>query len=46
MTELKLTPKQFGFLGSVFFLLASTSAGSFGFIINGIATRWGCCGLR
>ena len=45
MTELELTPKQFGFLGSAFFFLFSTSAVIFGFIINRIATRWVLLGL-
>jgi MFS family permease len=40
MTELALTPKQFGLLGSAFFFLFSVSAVIFGFIINRIATRW------
>jgi MFS transporter, ACS family, D-galactonate transporter len=45
MTELELTPKQFGFLGSTFFFLFSTSAVIFGFIINPVATRWVLLGL-
>ena len=45
MTELKLTPKDFGLLGSSFFLLFSLSAIVFGFIINRVATRWVLFGL-
>ena len=45
MTELQLTPRQFGFLGSAFFLLFSASAVIFGFIINRVATRWVLLGL-
>jgi MFS family permease len=40
MTELKLDPEQFGFLGSSFFLLYSISAIVVGFIVNRVATRW------
>lgn len=40
MDELKLTPEQFGFLGSSFFLLFSISAIVVGFIVNRIDTRW------
>jgi MFS family permease len=40
MTELKLTPDQFGTLGSSFFLLFSVSAIIVGFIVNRIETRW------
>jgi len=39
-TELNLDPEQFGFLGSAFFFLFSTSAIAVGFIINRVATRW------
>ena len=45
MTELGLTPKEFGFLGSSFFFLFSLSAVVFGFIINRIDTRWVLLGL-
>ena len=45
MAELGLTPKEFGFLGSAFFFLFSTSAVIFGFIINRVATRWVLLGL-
>jgi MFS family permease len=45
MTDLGLTPKEFGFLGSAFFFLFSTSAVIFGFIINRVATRWVILGL-
>ena len=40
MDELKLTPEQFGFLGSSFFILFSISAIVVGFIANRIETRW------
>src|SRR3954449_6406057 len=39
-TELNLDPEQFGFLGSAFFFLFSTSAIIVGFIVNRIPTRW------
>src|SRR5690242_4578695 len=45
MTELGLTPREFGFLGSAFFFLFSLSAVVFGFIINFVATRWVLLGL-
>jgi MFS family permease len=40
MTEMQLTPKQFGELGSSFFLLFSIAAIIVGFIVNRIETRW------
>src|ERR1700757_783546 len=40
MTELKLQPEQFGFLGSSFFFLFSIAAIVVGFIVNRVATRW------
>ena len=40
MDELKLSPEQFGFLGSSFFFLFSISAIVVGFIVNRIDTRW------
>src|SRR5215208_2512107 len=40
MDELKLSPEQFGLLGSSFFLLFSISAIVVGFIVNRVATRW------
>ena len=40
MTELQLSAKEFGLLGSSFFLLYSVSAIVFGFIINRVPTRW------
>ena len=40
MTELKLQPEQFGFLGSAFFFLFSISAIIVGFIANKVPTRW------
>jgi MFS family permease len=45
MSELQLTPKEFGFLGSAFFFLFSLSAVVFGFIINRVATRLVLLGL-
>ncbi|MDR3469905.1 MAG: MFS transporter [Xanthobacteraceae bacterium] len=40
MTELKLTPEEFGRLGSAFFLLFSAAAIVVGFIINRVRTRY------
>ncbi len=40
MRDLELTPKQFGLLGSAFFLLYSLSAVVVGFIANRRPTRW------
>jgi MFS family permease len=40
MTELKLEPKEFGLLGSSFFLLFSIAAIIVGFIVNRVSTRW------
>jgi MFS family permease len=40
MTELGLTPSQFGLVGSSFFFLFSTSAVIGGFIANRVETRW------
>jgi MFS family permease len=40
MTELKLEPEQFGFLGSAFFFLFSISCIAVGFIVNRVDTRW------
>jgi len=40
MTELHLSPRQFGLLGSSFFLLFSLSAVVTGFIVNRVQTRW------
>jgi MFS family permease len=40
MTELKLQPEQFGFLGSAFFFLFSISAIIVGFIVNRVESRW------
>jgi MFS family permease len=40
MTELKLEPEQFGFLGSSFFFLYAIAAIIVGFIVNRIETRW------
>ena len=40
MTELQLSPQQFGELGSSFFLLFSIAAIIVGFVINRVDTRW------
>jgi ACS family D-galactonate transporter-like MFS transporter len=40
MQELKLSPRQFGLIGSSFFLLFSVSAIVTGFIVNRAQTRW------
>ena len=40
MTELKLTPAEFGKLGSAFFLLFSVSAILVGFLVNRVQTRY------
>jgi MFS family permease len=40
MTEMKLEPEQFGWLGSSFFVLFSISAIVVGFIVNRVETRW------
>lgn len=40
MTDLKLDPEQFGFLGSSFFFLFSITAIVVGFIVNRVPTRW------
>lgn len=40
MNDLKLEPKQFGFLGSSFFFLFSVSAVAVGFLANRLPTRW------
>ena len=40
MTEMKLEPEQFGFLGSSFFILFSIAAIIVGFIVNRVDTRW------
>jgi MFS transporter, ACS family, D-galactonate transporter len=40
MRELQLTPKQFGLIGSGFFLLFPVSAVLVGFAVNRVRTRW------
>src|SRR5262249_28016330 len=40
MQELQLSPRQFGLIGSSFFLLFSLSAIVTGFIVNRVQTRW------
>jgi MFS family permease len=40
MTELQLTPKQFGLVGSSFFVLFSISAVVTGFIVNRVRSKW------
>ena len=44
MTELNLTPKQFGLVGSSFFLLFSVSAVVTGFIVNRVQVEVGVAG--
>lgn len=40
MQELNLSPKQFGLVGSSFYLLFAVSAVATGFLVNRIQTRW------
>lgn len=40
MTELELTPRQFGLVGSSFFLLFALSSVAVGFLANRFQTRW------
>jgi ACS family D-galactonate transporter-like MFS transporter len=40
MTELNLTPRQFGIVGSSFFLLFSISAVITGFVANRVRSKW------
>src|SRR6516164_8893824 len=40
MRDLQLSPRQFGLIGSSFFLLFSVSAIVTGFIVNRVQTRW------
>jgi MFS transporter, ACS family, D-galactonate transporter len=40
MQELQLSPRQFGLIGSSFFLLFAVSAIITGFIVNRVQTRW------
>jgi MFS family permease len=40
MNELQLSPRQFGLLGSSFYLLFAVSAIITGFIVNRVETRW------
>ena len=40
MQELRLSPREFGLIGSSFFLLFSLSAVVTGFIVNRVQTRW------
>ena len=40
MQELQLSPRQFGLIGSSFYLLFSVSAIVTGFIVNRVQTRW------
>ncbi len=40
MTELNLTPRQFGLVGSSFFLLFSISAVVTGFVVNRVRSKW------
>ncbi|MBB2493860.1 MFS transporter [Aquipseudomonas ullengensis] len=43
--ELKLTPEQFGFVGSAFFFLYSLSGVLVGFLANRFPTRWILAGM-
>ncbi|WP_043311062.1 MFS transporter [Pseudomonas sp. ML96] len=43
--ELKLTPEQFGFIGSAFFFLYSVSGVLVGFLANRVASRWILSGM-
>ncbi|MBV8337323.1 MAG: MFS transporter [Alphaproteobacteria bacterium] len=40
MQELKLSPREFGLVGSSFFLLFAFSAVATGFLVNSVQTRW------
>src|ERR1700741_1879277 len=40
MQELELGPRQFGLVGSSFFLLFAVSAVATGFLVNRVQTRW------
>src|SRR5271154_6486340 len=40
MQELKLSPREFGLVGSSFYLLFAISAVATGFLVNRIQTRW------
>ena len=40
MHDLRLTPRQFGLIGSSFYLLFSLSAIVTGFVVNRVQTRW------
>src|SRR6476619_4931048 len=40
MQELQLSPRQFGLIGSSFYLLFAVSAIVTGFIVNRVQTRW------
>ncbi|MDD0845259.1 MFS transporter [Pseudomonas sp. Gutcm_11s] len=43
--ELKLTPEQFGFIGSAFFFLYSVSGVLVGFLANRVPSRWILSGM-
>jgi MFS transporter, ACS family, D-galactonate transporter len=40
MQDLKLSPREFGLVGSSFFLLFAVSAVATGFLVNRVQTRW------
>ena len=40
MRELELGPRQFGLVGSSFFLLLAVSSVATGFLVNRVQTRW------
>jgi MFS transporter, ACS family, D-galactonate transporter len=44
MKELQLSPRQFGLLGSSFYLLFAVSAIVTGFTVNRVQTRWAWSG--
>jgi MFS transporter, ACS family, D-galactonate transporter len=45
MKQLQLSPRQFGLLGSSFYLLFAVSAIVTGFIVNRVQTRWALLGM-
>jgi MFS family permease len=45
MQELKLSPSEFGLIGSSFFLLFALSAITTGFVVNRVQTRWVLLGM-
>jgi ACS family D-galactonate transporter-like MFS transporter len=45
MRELNLSPREFGLVGSSFFLLFAVSAVGIGFLVNRVQTRWVLLGM-